>query len=52
MTVEQSTRRCCQRTAKYDVVYSGPKDQHLILCYYHFHKHPVFQKDIKTIKEI
>ena len=55
MKAEEQAIRCCNnRPAKYDIVYNcGPnKDQHLILCKYHYGLDSAFQRNIKTIKEI
>lgn len=47
-------QKCCQKNdPKYEVTYDCVgHEQTLIFCDEHFHSNPIFQKDIKEIKEL
>lgn len=45
--------RNCNRTPKWDVTYDcGTDIQNLILCDYHYTRDPVFQEEIKELREL
>lgn len=46
-------RKCCKRPGRYQIKYDCGRvpDQELILCEFHYNSDPVFQRNIKTMKE-
>lgn len=47
------TGRNCSRKPKYEIIYDcGIENQEIILCDYHHTSDSVFQRNIKSIKEI
>lgn len=46
-------KKCCNNPIKYEITYdAGTDSSEWSLCESHYNSDPVFQKHIKTIKEI
>ena len=46
-------KKCCNKQGKFEIVYDcGIGIQELVICEHHYNLDPVFQRNIKSIKEI